>query len=123
MPRILIIDDDDLIRHMLSEVLEREGYDVVTASDGKQGLRMFMENPADLVITDLVMPEKEGIEIIMELRQDFSELKIIAISGGGTVGGGQYLEVAGKLGANRILGKPLKLRQLVTIVRDLLENR
>ena len=78
MPRILIIDDDDLIRQMLRDVLEREGYDVADASDGKQGLRVFMENPADMVVTDLVMPEKEGIEIIMELRRDFPELKIIA---------------------------------------------
>jgi len=122
MPRILIIDDDDLIRQMLRDVLEREGYDVADASDGKQGLRVFMENPADMVVTDLVMPEKEGIEIIMELRRDFPELKIIAISGGGTVGGGQYLAVAGKLGADKILGKPLKLRQFVTIVKDLLRN-
>jgi len=122
MPRILIIDDDDLIRQMVRDVLERDGYDVEDASDGKQGLRAFMENPADLVITDLVMPEKEGIEIIIELRRDFPELKIIAISGGGTVGGSQYLDVAGKLGADKILGKPLKLRQLVTIVKELLEK-
>ncbi len=122
MPRILIIDDDDLIRKMLREVLERSGYDVEDASDGKQGLQIFMKNPTDLVITDLVMPEKEGIEIIIELRRDFPNLKIIAISGGGTVGGGQYLEVAGKLGADKILNKPLKLKQLVTIVKDLLEK-
>ena len=122
MPRILIIDDDDLIREMLRAVLEREGYDVLDASDGREGLRVFMKNPVDLVVTDLVMPEKEGIEIIIELRRNFPDLKIIAISGGGTVGGSQYLDVAGKLGADKILGKPLKLREFIAIVKDLMKN-
>ncbi len=122
MPRILIIDDDDLIREMLRAVLEREGYDVLDASDGREGLRVFMKNPVDLVVTDLVMPEKEGIEIIIELRRNFPDLKIIAISGGGTVGGSQYLDVAGKLGADKILGKPLKLREFIAIVKDLMKD-
>ena len=87
-----------------------------------RGLRVFMKNPVDLVVTDLVMPEKEGIEIIIELRRNFPDLKIIAISGGGTVGGSQYLDVAGKLGADKILGKPLKLREFIAIVKDLMKD-
>ena len=122
MSRILIIDDDDLIRQMLRAVLEREGYDVLDASDGREGLRVFMKNPVDLVVTDLVMPEKEGLEIIIELRRNFPDLKIIAISGGGTVGGSQYLDVAGKLGADKIMGKPLKLREFIAIVKGLMKN-
>jgi DNA-binding response OmpR family regulator len=122
MSRILIIDDDDLIRQMLRAVLEREGYDVLDASDGREGLRVFMKNPVDLVVTDLVMPEKEGLEIIIELRRNFPDLKIIAISGGGTVGGSQYLDVAGKLGADKIMGKPLKLREFIAIVKGLMKD-
>ena len=129
MPRILIIDDDDLIRQMVRDVLERDGYVVEDASDGKQGLRAFMENPADLVITDLVMPEKEGIEIIIELRRDFPELKIIAISGGGfrshyavTSGAENALAAAKVFGASHTLFKPFEIQHLLDLVEELLKE-
>jgi len=70
MARILIIDDEPIIRDVLIETLEREGYETVAASDGNDGIKIHQENPADLIITDLIMPEKEGIETIMELRRD-----------------------------------------------------
>ena len=92
MALILIIDDDDQIRRVLRKTLERDGYDVADAPNGKEGIRLYRENPADLVITDIIMPEKEGIETIRELRRDFPEVKIIAISGGGRIGPDSYFK-------------------------------
>jgi CheY-like chemotaxis protein len=86
MALILIIDDDNQFRAMLREMLERTGYEFLEASDGKEGLKLYRENP-----TDLIMPEKEGIETIIELRRDFPDVKIIAISGGGQIDAEQYL--------------------------------
>ena len=86
MARILIIDNDVQILNMLRQTLEREGYDVLKASNGKQGIRLHREEPVDLIITDIIMPEKEGIETILELKRDYPDVKIIAISGGGRTG-------------------------------------
>jgi len=91
MAQILIIDDEATIRDLLVKILEREGYKTITAADGKEGIRIFRENPADLIITDLIMPEKEGIETIMELRRDFRDVKVIAMSGGGKIEPETYL--------------------------------
>ncbi|MCP3955776.1 MAG: response regulator, partial [Desulfobacterales bacterium] len=81
--RILIIDDDIHVLAMLRKMLEREGYEIVVALDGNEGLRLYRENPTKLIITDLIMPEKEGLETIIELRQNFPDTRIIAMSGGG----------------------------------------
>lgn len=81
----IIIDDDHQIRTTLHQVLELEGHEVVDASDGKEGIRLFKENVVDFIITDIVMPGKEGLETIMERRRDLPEGKIVAISGGGRV--------------------------------------
>ena len=96
MSKILVIDDDKNIRSLLRDFLERDGYEVMEAENGKVGLKLFRENGADLVITDLIMPEKEGIETIRELRRDFSDVKIIAISGGGAIGPETYLQMPGR---------------------------
>ena len=116
---ILIIDDDDQLRGMLREMLEHAGYEVTDASNGKEGIRLYRENPADLVITDLIMPEKEGIETIMDLRQEFPEVKIIAMSGGGRVEPDSYLHMARGLGALCTLTKPLDRNALLRTVREL----
>jgi len=94
MARILVIDDDDQILRTLHQVLEMEGHEVVDTSNGKEGIKFFRENGADLIITDIVMPEKEGLETIMELRRDFPDIKVIAISGGGRVDPVSYLTLA-----------------------------
>ena len=120
MASILIIDDDAQILKMLRQILERESYDVTGASNGKQGLRLYRENPTDLVITDIIMPEKEGIEIIIELKRDYPDVKIIAISGGGRINPEDYLDIAKKLGANRIFAKPVERKELLNAVRELL---
>lgn len=119
MKRILVIDDDNQTRQMLRQALERAGYSVVEARDGAEGLRHYQENPVDLVITDILMPEKEGLETIQELRERFPSVKIIAISGGGRTGKLDFLHVAEKLGALRTLHKPFPLQELLDAVRDL----
>ena len=106
MANILIIDDDNQFREMLRQMIERDGYEVIEASDGKEGIALYRKNPTDLIITDLIMPEKDGIETIQELKKDFPEIKIIAISGGGRLGPNDYLQLAKMLGAQRTLTKP-----------------
>ena len=121
MARILIIDDDEQLLAMLRQTLEREGYEVMEASDGNEGLRRYRENPTDLIITDLIMPEKEGMETIMELRRDFPDVKIIAISGGGRVDPWQYLSIAKSFGVQYTFAKPIERKELLNAVRELLK--
>jgi CheY-like chemotaxis protein len=121
MPQILIIDDEEQVRAVFKEVLERSGYEVFEAANGKEGLRLQRKQPADLIITDLIMPEKEGLETIRELRLEFPEVKIIAVSGGGRIGPVQYLDVAKKLGAARTFDKPVDLEELVQAVQGILK--
>jgi DNA-binding response OmpR family regulator len=120
--RILIIDDEDQARRMLHQVLERAGYEVVEACNGSEGLRCFRAHPTDLIITDILMPEKEGLETIMDLRREFPQAKIIAMSGGGRTGNLSFLEVARRLGAQRTLQKPFELQEMLAAVRELLQN-
>ena len=120
MARILVIDDDDQIRNALRQVLELEGNEVLTARSGKEGLRLFEEYTVDLIVTDIVMPEKEGLETIMELRKTHPDVKIIAISGGGHVQPESYLRMAKQLGASRTLAKPFQREELLAAVRELL---
>ncbi|MBC8440073.1 MAG: response regulator [Deltaproteobacteria bacterium] len=122
MARILIIDDEVQILNMLRQMLEGEGYEVIDAPDGKEGLRLYRENPTNLIITDLIMPEKEGIETIVELRRDFPDVKIIAISGGGRESPDNFLlNISGKLGAQRTFAKPVEREELLKAVRELLK--
>ena len=121
MAYILIIDDDNQFRAMLREMLERSGYEVVEASDGKEGLRLYREKATDLIITDIIMPEKEGIEVIMELQRDFPDVKIIAMSGGGQLDPGLYLSMAKSFGAQYTFDKPVERQELLKAVRELLE--
>ena len=104
MAQILVIEDDELHRSLLVSVLAGAGHAVTEAADGKRGLEAAKLNIPDLVVTDLVMPEKEGIETIMELRRQFPEIGIIAMSGAGHAS--TYLELASKLGAQATLAKP-----------------
>ncbi len=118
--RVLVIDDDAVVRGMLAEMLRREGYEVDEAEDGRVGMRRFRESPAALVITDVVMPEQEGLETLMQLRHDFPAVKVIAISGGGRVGPDAYLNSARTLGAHGILAKPFGREELLNVVREAL---
>lgn len=121
MPSILIIDDDTEIRTMLRELLEFNGYDVFVAADGYDGVRQFEATLPDLVITDIVMPDQEGISTILEIRKKKTATKIIAISGGGLMASpNEYLGIARKLGADRVFMKPLEFAALLRAVRTLL---
>ena len=122
MARILIIDDDPQILDMLGQTLEREGYDIVKALNGNEGIKLYRENHVDLIITDIIMPEKDGIETIFELRKDLPDLKIIAISGGGRIEPEEYLFVAQKLGVQRTFAKPVARAELLKAVRELLNK-
>lgn len=120
MYRILIIDDEEMIRRILRRMLEVEGFEVIEAPDGRAGMMLQRESPVDLVITDLIMPEKEGLETIKELREEFPEVKIIAISGGGWLEADPYLVTAKRIGADRTLAKPMERKSLLAAVRELL---
>ncbi|WP_457574721.1 response regulator [Desulfolithobacter sp.] len=118
--RILVIDDDEHMRELLSQVIEWAGYEVMLAENGRIAMEMQRENPADLVITDLIMPEQEGLETISSLKKEYSSVKIIAISGGGRIGPEAYLPAASELGADRVFCKPFDVQEMVTAVRELL---
>lgn len=123
MSVILVIDDEEQIRAFLRRVLEREGHHVLEAPNGEVGLRLCEENELDLIITDIIMPDKEGIETIMELRQNQPDMKIIAISGGGTaMPSDACLRLAERLGAARTFPKPLDLQGLLGAIRELLSG-
>lgn len=120
MAKILVIDDDGDLRELVASVLEAAGHEVYRAADGNRGIAIQRRERADLVITDLVMPEKEGIETIHDLREEFPGLAIIAMSGGGSAGTDVYLATAGDLGADRVLPKPFDTPTLMGLVDQLL---
>ena len=122
MARILIIDDEPQIRSMLTLMLEREGYEVVEAPDGVEGIKVYRQNPADLIITDLIMPNKDGIGMIIDLKKEFPDVKIIAMSGGGLNKPDGYLKGAKKLGASCTLTKPIDREEMLRAVRDILKD-
>jgi DNA-binding response OmpR family regulator len=106
MPKILVIDDDIVVRETITELLEEFGYQVIGAEDGRRGLRAFRSESPDLVITDIIMPDKEGIQTIMEMRAERPGAKIIAISGGGRIGNTDFLKIARQMGAADVIAKP-----------------
>ncbi|MCL2458511.1 MAG: response regulator [Desulfobulbus sp.] len=118
--RILVIDDDEQMRTLLRQVMEWAGYEVIEAGNGREGIQKYRKQPADLVITDLIMPEKEGLETINLLKKEYPDLKIIAISGGGRIGPEAYLPAAKGLGADRVFSKPFDVRELAETVKELL---
>ena len=107
MAKILVFDDEPSILHMIKKMLEKEGHEVDIAINGREGMELFEKNKPDLLITDILMPEKEGLETIIELRRKYPELKIIAISGGGRIGPEGYLPSAKFFGADMVFQKPL----------------
>jgi CheY-like chemotaxis protein len=117
---ILVIDDEDQIRSVIKKMLEAEGYLVTVTADGNAGLDFLRNNSVDLLITDIVMPDKEGIEIIRELKKNSPDLGIIAISGGGSMGPEEYLFLAKKFGVNKTLAKPFRREDLLSAVKDVL---
>jgi DNA-binding response OmpR family regulator len=121
MARVLLIDDDPLVLEALSNHLARDGHEVLRARDGREGVDTFRAEGADVVVTDLLMPTKEGLETIMEIRDLSASVVIIAISGGGQNSPIDLLDFARKVGANVILKKPFSathFRRLVAVSLD-----
>jgi DNA-binding response OmpR family regulator len=121
MARILLIEDDDAVRHLLGLTLNHFGHTVIEARDGKEGLELFREAKIDLVITDIVMPKKDGIEVLMKLLEiQIPMVKVIAISGGGRQSAIDNLRLAKFMGAAKLLAKPFSNEELMAAVNELL---
>jgi two-component system response regulator (stage 0 sporulation protein F) len=115
MATILVIDDEEAIRTLLRTALEEAGYEVMEASNGRIGLELYRQRSTDLVITDILMPELNGLDMMLELTRGFLNVKVIAISG--IHGQEHVLDVAKLLGARQTFHKPLNLQQLLSAVR------
>ena len=122
MPRILLIEDDELLRDTLRQTFVRAGYEVDDAPNGKAGLQVFRRVPSDVVVTDIVMPDQEGLETISELRRLAPNAKIIAISGAGIGRADDYLGMARHLGASRIVAKPFSGDEILAVVAEVLSQ-
>ena len=120
MKNILVLDDNEDIRRLIIVMLSVEGYNVLDAAETDVALSIIRDSHIDLIITDLIMPDKDGLEVIMELRRDFPEIKIIAISAGGRIGPSTYLDMANKLGADRLFNKPFNHQDIVQAVKELI---
>jgi YesN/AraC family two-component response regulator len=120
MANILLVDDEPLVVETLSSAMASKGHTVVTAANGIDGMKKFTEGKFDLVITDVIMPDKDGIELIMELRRHAPTVKVVAISGGGRTGNVEFLKMATKLGATAALSKPIQLAEFYSVLRQCL---
>ncbi len=120
MSTILVVDDDETFRRLLCQTLLCLGHEILAAAEGCEALKLHRQHTIDLVITDLIMPEKEGLETILELRRLQPNLKIIAMSGGGRILRVDCLQFARNLGANRTLAKPFKAQEVIEAVTSLL---
>ena len=120
MATILIIDDEEIIRALLRFAFEAAGYEVTEATNGREGLELYRHRPTDLVITDIVMPELNGLDMLLELTREFLDAKVIAISGAGEEK--NVLDVAKLLGARQTFQKPFSLPHLLGAVRYELEH-
>jgi len=119
MTRVLVIDDNPDVRDTLRWLLEGEGFEVAVAANGLEGLGVQRSAPADIVVTDIFMPEQDGIETLWKFREEFPRVAIIVMSGGGAARGTDYLFVARELGAKKTLRKPLDPQELIDVVRQI----
>lgn len=120
MARILVIDDEPVVTQTLRRYLERHGFEVFVASNGDEGCEIQAREQTDLVVTDILMPGREGFETIKVLREISPDVKIVAISGGGRNEPHTYLRFAQQFGADRAFSKPLDMTVLVSSIRELL---
>jgi Response regulator containing CheY-like receiver, AAA-type ATPase, and DNA-binding domains len=122
MPGVLIVEDDKELREMLKLSLLRRNFTVLEAENGKAAITHFKPLITDIVVTDLIMPEEDGLKVVIKLRELKPSIKIIAISGGGKVGPGSYLNLAKALGADAIYSKPFSINDLITKIEQLLDT-
>jgi DNA-binding response OmpR family regulator len=120
MAKILVIDDDPYCVSLLKIALEQSGHTAFTATNGKTGLQAACDEPFDLIITDVLMPEKDGLELILELKKHKPDVKVIAISGGGVLHSEDCLKMAKLFGAQHVMGKPLDIKELVKVANELI---
>lgn len=123
MARILVVDDEPEVLLLLTDILESVGYEVIRATNGVEGLKEFQRGDIDLIVTDIIMPDKEGLESIMDYKQLNPDVKIIAISGGARIGPHTYLKMAEKFGARRVFSKPFRNKELLDAVEQLLAEQ
>lgn len=116
MAWILIVDDEEMVRATLRRQLERAGHDVLEAANGVEAVAIFRERDVDIVVTDIIMPQKEGIETIIEMRRIKPDTRIVAISGSGRVRNLDFLDIAGKVGADVVLAKPFTGAELIEAI-------
>jgi DNA-binding NtrC family response regulator len=114
--RVLLIDDEQMVRKIVRKMLERSGHEVTEAENGRLGLEQLKIGTFDLVITDIIMPEMEGVETLMTVREQYPNVKVITMSGGGRTGNIDFLSAAEKLGASAILHKPFTLGSLAAAI-------
>lgn len=120
MSHILLVDDDDSLRTMLRITLVRLGHEVREARNGREAMALYAQQPADLVLTDIIMPEQEGVQMIGELRSKHPGAKIVAMSGGGRGSAAGYLKIAKAMGADRVLTKPFSNDEMIAVLAELL---
>ena len=120
MSHILVVEDSEDLRYIIKDILQRAGHQVSEACDGSEVSQRFTGDPVDMVITDILMPEQEGISTILQIRRSNPNIKIIGMSGGGKGGAEHYLEMAREFGADATMQKPFKKAQLLEIVDELL---
>lgn len=120
MAKILLVDDDDLVRYALGKLLRKAGHEVVEANDGKQALAIMQANRPNLLITDVIMPEQDGLGILREVRGFKGDMPVIVMSGGGRLVGTDFLALAKSMGASGILAKPFEDEALLALVEKLI---
>ncbi len=120
---IIVVDDEAQMRLALRRMLEKEGYSVREAEDGDKAIRIHREKQADLIITDIIMPDKEGLGTILELKSEFPDVKIFAMSGGGKNSPEQYLRMATGLGVDRVFLKPFNREDILSAVAETLAKK
>lgn len=123
MATVLVVDDEDSVRELVIAMIEPLGYDIVEATNGEEASAACKATTLDLIITDIVMPDKNGIDFIMEVKKEYPDVPVIAISGGGGIAGRyDYLKIAKLVGAHNILKKPFDAKELRTAVSEAIEN-
>ena len=122
MKSVLVVDDEPGMRELVKHLLINAGYHVLEASNGKHAMEFLKNKSPDLVITDIIMEEMDGVEIIMEIRENYPDIKIIAMSGGSKISSEDYLESAADLGADRVFAKPFALSDMLTAIKELIEE-